>query len=122
MNYERLYTETFNNCIEKHRDKKKRIESLVKKILQNPFHKSHLLKKIKGIDLRGKRRRHLTSNFVVVYTICEECINSNLHQYNNCINCNKKPKKQVIFIAFDCYDDIYSKEYKVKLDKKSTPF
>lgn len=121
MNYKPLYTEAFNNCIEKHKDKKKRIKSLVNKILRDPFYKSCLLIKVKGVDLQGKRRRHLTANFVMVYAICEECIRQNYLQYNNCTNCNGKPKKRVVLIAFAKHDDIY-KKWKSKLVKNSPLF
>lgn len=58
----------------------------------------------------------------MIYAICEECISKNYLQYNNYQNCNGKPKKQVIFIAFGHHKDIYSRKRKIKLDKKSPPF
>ncbi len=122
MEYEGIFTKTFKECLKKHPDKKKRIKVLVDKILTNPFHQSHLLKKLKGVDLRGKRRRHLTGNFVIIYTVCDECIKLNFQQSNNCINCNRQPKKRVIFIAFGTHKDIYAREWLGELDKTSLTF
>jgi len=111
MKYEGYFTKTFKESIEKYPDKKKRIKALIDKILYNPFYRSHRLKKAKGIDLRGKRSRHLTNNFVIIYTVCDECINSNLQKYNQCINCDGQAKKRVIFIAFGTHKDIYTREW-----------
>lgn len=112
--YEALYTKTFQKTLAKHHDKTKRIERCIEKILKNPKHDSHLLKKTKGIDLRGKHRRHLTGNFVIVYMICDECIENGFRDkgYNNCSNCDGTPRRRVIFLAFDKHEDIYSKKWK----------
>lgn len=111
--YKPLYTQTFKECVDKYKDKKKRVERLVSKILEDPTHKSHLLIKKKGIDLRGKRRRHLDSNFVVIYVVCDECIENEFRDkgYNDCAVCTGKPLKRVIFLAFDKHQDIYSREW-----------
>lgn len=112
FSYHPKYTESFKKCVDKHKDKKKRIESLVNRILENPYYKSHLLQKVDNIDLRGKRSRHLTGNFVMVYMICEECIKEAFrNKYNYCQNCAGELIKQVIFLAFDKHQDIYSKEW-----------
>jgi mRNA-degrading endonuclease RelE of RelBE toxin-antitoxin system len=111
--YEPFYTKSFQSCLRKYRDKRERVEKLINRILQNPIQSSHLLTKKKGIDLRGKRSRHLTGNFVVVYIVCEECIESGFYDkgYNNCSICKGEPKKRVVFLAFGKHQDVYSKEW-----------
>ncbi len=112
--YEPKYTPTFNKCVKKYRDKKKQIEKLCRKICEDPFCNSHLLKK-KGVDLQGKRSRHLTGNLVMIFIVCDECIKESFHDkgYNNCSFCKNKALQRVIFVAFDKHESIYSKEWYV---------
>jgi mRNA-degrading endonuclease RelE of RelBE toxin-antitoxin system len=115
VRYEAQYTIPFGECVKKHRGKKKRIKSLVSRILADPRSpNSHLLTKVRNIDLRGKRSRHL-GNFVVVYIVCEECIQSDFRRlgYNKCKDCRRDPK-QVIFLAVGPHDDIYRKEWQAR--------
>jgi len=114
--YEARYTRHFEKCLQKHRDKKKRVKTLVERMLQHPYNQSHLLNKKRGIDLRGKRSRHLGSgNFCILYMICEECINNGFRDkgYNDCPHCTGQPLKMVIFLAFDKHDDIYAREWNI---------
>lgn len=71
--YQPLFGPTFKKCLEKCPHLKERIQSFIRKILGDPYFASHLLKKKGKIDLRGKRSRHLSGNFVAVYLVCEEC-------------------------------------------------
>jgi len=112
--YEGTFTPTFNACIqqcESNPQMKKRLKSVIDRILENPKVQSHLLRKEGGIDLRGKRRRHVSGNYVLVYAICDECINSGHQKFNNCGGCDGVAKNKVIFFAFDKWDKIYSKEW-----------
>jgi len=86
---------------------------VVLRILDHPFHRSHLLEKKGGIDLRGKRSRHVSGNFVIVYVVCEECIQNGFRDkgWNDCAFCSGAPLKRVIFLAFDQHDDIYTREW-----------
>jgi mRNA-degrading endonuclease RelE of RelBE toxin-antitoxin system len=113
--YQPFYTRSFFDCLEKYRHLQDRVLILVERIVQNPkSRQSHLLKKERGIDLRGKRRRHLSGNFVVVYVVCDECIIKGFRakRYNDCFGCEGKPLRRVIFLAFDKWDDIYSREWR----------
>lgn len=117
MRYEELLPRTkhFEQCLAKHKDKAKRIEQCITRILQDPYLRSHLLGLKKGMDLRGKRSRHMNPNFVFVYVICEECIQASFREkgYNNCSFCKEMPLRRVIFLGFGTHQDIYSKEYKM---------
>lgn len=112
--YKPFYTVSFFDCLQNYPELQERVLQLVERICENPKHKSHLLKKKKGVDLQGKRRRHLTGNFVVVYVVCDECITKGFRSrgYNDCLGCEGKPLKRVIFLAFDKWDDIYSREWR----------
>lgn len=112
--YEPRYTPSFFDCLEKYRRLQERVLVLTERIVQAPKAQSHLLKKERGVDLQGKRRRHLSGNFVVVYIICDECINKGFKAkgYNDCLGCEGKPLRRVIFLAFDKWDDIYSREWR----------
>ena len=113
--YEGFFTPTFKECLRSYENNlqlKKRVQSVVDRILENPKFQSHFLDKIRGIDLRGKRRRHVSGNYVLIYTICDECILLKHQVFNNCANiCDETLKKRVIFFAFDKWDDIYSREW-----------
>lgn len=111
--YRPVYAKSFDKCLKKHQDRKKRIEKLVQRVLKDPKLQSYLLTKKGQVDLRGKRRRHLGGNFVIVYMVCDECIDEGFRKagYNNCSFCEDKPAKQVVFLAFSKHDDIYSKQW-----------
>jgi mRNA-degrading endonuclease RelE of RelBE toxin-antitoxin system len=115
--YTGLFTDEFNKLLnKKYRHLKERVKELVDRILEDPYLDSHLLDKKKGIDLRGKRSRHLTGNFVVVYVVCEECVEKGkefrARGFNQCSHCPENPGKQVVFLAFAKHDDIYSRTWK----------
>ncbi len=116
--YRPLYTEVFVECLEKHRGQQDRVLKLVERILEAPkIRQAHFLEFRNGVDLRGKRRRHMSNNYVVIYIVCEECINKGHRTkgYNNCHFCSGKPSNNVIFVAFDKWDDIYKKEWAIAL-------
>ncbi len=116
--YEPLYTEAFFECLEKHRDKQNRVLELVERILEAPkIQQAHFLGFKKGVDLRGKRRRHISNNFVVIYIVCEECLAKGYRAkgYNDCHFCSGNPSNRVIFVAFDKWDDIYAREWAITL-------
>lgn len=112
--YKPYYERSFIECLEVYKDKAERVLVLVERILADPKWQSHLLEERRGVDLRGKRRRHLGHNFVVVYIVCDECITQGFRDkgYNDCAFCTGEPLKQVVFLAFDRYDDIYSREWR----------
>lgn len=114
--YEPFYTQPFLDCLEKHRDKQNQVLILVERILADPRWQSHLLGRKKGIDLRGKRSRHFGRNFVIIYTVCDDCITRGFRDqgYNDCAFCTGDPLKRVIFLAFGQHDDIYSQQWKAK--------
>lgn len=86
--YRPLFTKSFQGCIEQNRRLEKRVHQLVARILKNPYQNSHPLGNKYGKDLRGKRSRPLTQNFVVVFQVIEE-------------------KNQVIFHAFGTHKAVY---------------
>lgn len=116
--YSPLYTEVFVECLEKYREQQNRILELVERILEAPkIPQAHFLQLKHGVDLRGKRRRHMSGNYVVIYIVCEECIakGHRAKGYNNCHFCSGKPSNNVIFVAFDKWDDIYRREWAIEL-------
>ena len=115
--YRPLYTEAFVECLEKHHEHQNRALELVERILENPKSQlSHLLQFKHGVDLRGKRRRHMSGNYVVIYIVCEECIakGHRAKGYNNCHFCSEKQSNWIIFVAFDKWEDIYSRKWAIK--------
>lgn len=116
--YVPLYTEVFFQCLEDHRDKQERILELVERICKAPkIPQAHFLDVKKGVDLRGKRRRHMSSNYVVIYIVCEECITlgHKAKGYNNCYFCTGEKTNHIIFVAFDKWDDIYRRKWNIAL-------
>lgn len=116
--YVPIYTQVFFECLKKHRNKQGRILELVERILEAPkVPQAHFLGFKRGVDLRGKRRRHMSGNFVIVYIVCEECIakGHRAKGYNKCHFCSGKPSNNVIFVAFDKWDDIYRREWAITL-------
>ena len=66
-NHQPYYTQTFIDCLEKHREQQNRALEVVSRICETPLSRlSHLLDLRNGIDLRGKRRRHVSGNFVII--------------------------------------------------------
>ena len=119
-----FYTEVFLECLEKHRDQQIRVLELVERILQAPkIQQAHFLGIKRGVDLRGKRRRHMSNNFVIIYIVCEECLakGHRAKGYNNCHFCTGKPSNRVIFVAFDKWDDIYSRGWEITYPPDFTP-
>jgi len=118
IKYVPLYTEVFFQCLENHRDKQNRILELVERICEAPkIPQAHFLEVKKGVDLRGKRRRHMSNNFVVIYIVCEECIalGHRAKGYNDCHFCSGKKTNHIIFVAFDKWDDIYRRKWGITL-------
>ena len=111
MVYQAHRTDNFERRIEKYSNQKARIEALINRILIDPRHKSHLLNYKYGKDLRGKRSRHLSTNFLIVFMLCDECIEQGFREkgYNNCSFCTGQPEKKVIFLSFGTYDVTYKK-------------
>jgi mRNA-degrading endonuclease YafQ of YafQ-DinJ toxin-antitoxin module len=107
-------TKGFQKCLDRHKDKQKRIEAYITRILSDPYLNSHLLTNVGHTDLRGKRSRHLAPNFVFVYVVCEECVEASFRArgYNACPFCQGLPLKRVIFLGFGTHKDIYSKEWR----------
>jgi len=117
IKYVPFYTEVFFECLEKHRDKQDRVLELVERICEAPkIPQAHFLGVKKGVDLRGKRRRHMSGNYVVIYIVCEECIakGHRAKGYNNCHFCSEKQSNWIIFVAFDKWEDIYSRKWAIK--------
>lgn len=116
--YVPVYTEVFFECLEKHRDKQDRILELVERICEAPkIPQAHFLSVKKSVDLRGKRRRHMSGDFVVIYIVCEECITMDHRAkgYNNCHFCSGESTNHIIFVAFDKWDNIYSRKWTITL-------
>lgn len=114
VEYECYYAKSFCKCLARRNDLKRRAEVVVDRILSDPYHpRSHLLEKKGRIDLRGKRSRHISGNFVIVYRVCEECIQEGFRDkgYNNCSHCTGEPLKAVIFLGFDKHDVIYARQW-----------
>jgi len=111
MVYRPFFTDHFKRDIEKYPDQKAKVEAVVSRILTSPQHRSHLLKYKYGKDLRGKRSRHLSTNFLIIFILCDECIENGFREkgYNNCSFCTGQPEKRVIFLSFGTYDVTYKK-------------
>lgn len=113
-NYETLYWETFEDCLKKYKNLTQRVETITKRIAEDPLSsQSHLLGYKKGVDLRGKRSRHFASRFCIIYMVCDECIEKGFKErkFNNCYFCTNEPLKRVIFIGFGLHDDVYSRHW-----------
>lgn len=111
MVYVSYRTKSFKKGIEKYAHHKARIEKLINRILVNPKNNSHLLQQKYRKDLRGKRSRHLSTNFLIVFMACDECIEEGFREkgYNNCSFCTGQPEKRIIFLSFCTYDATYKK-------------
>ena len=111
MAYESYFTKNFEKNTERYPDQKLRVEALINRILDDPQHESHLLQYKYGKDLRGKRSRHLSKNFLIVFIPCDECIEKGFWDkgYNNCSFCTGQAEKQVVFFSFGTYDVTYRK-------------
>ena len=73
-----------------------------------------MLRRGKRADLRGKRARHLTPNFVVLYAVCEECVQAGFLQkgWNDCGRiCDGKPHRRVVFLGFGKHDVAYGRDW-----------
>lgn len=112
MVYQPYLTENFKRDIEKYPDQKARIEALINRILIDPQHKSHLLQQKFRKDLRGKRARHVSKNFLIVFIPCDECIKEGFREkgYNNCSFCTGQPEERIVFFSFGTYDVTYKKK------------
>lgn len=116
--YVPVYTEVFFECLEKHCDKQDRILELVERICEAPkIPQAHFLTVKKGVDLSGKRRRHMSGGFVIIYIVCEECIalGHRAMGYNNCHFCSGESTNRIIFVAFGRWDDIYRRKWAITL-------
>lgn len=107
--YQDKYTETFQSCISQYPNLKKRQKNAIRLIVEKPYYRSHLLTKIRNIDLRGRRSRHFGS-FIVIFVICEECKKNNFEEIIGCPKC-LNDSTIIIFIAFGPHDDIYRREW-----------
>lgn len=73
---------------------KKRVESKIKDMLNDPYHNS---KELVG-QFKGKRTIYVgKAGYRIVYVICEECRIKSYQRFNQCIDCNKKEKEAIIF-------------------------
>jgi len=110
--YQPFYTQTFLDCLDNHREQQERTLELVSRIVENPTVQSHFLDYKGGVDLRGKRRRHMSGNFVIIYIVCEECFKMHHRgKFNNCACCTGELTDWIIFLAFGKWDDIYTHNY-----------
>lgn len=104
---------SFERCVKRYKGQRKPIEGVVQKVLRDPFHLSHRLRKRRKIDLRGKRSRHFSDSFVVVFSACDECIEKGDREkgWNDCWFCEGEALKRVIFWGVGKHDDVYRREY-----------
>lgn len=111
MTYQPFLTDNFKRDIEKYPDQRARVDALIRRILVNPQDRSHLLQYKYRKNLRGKRSRHLSTNFLIVFIACDECIENGFREkgWNNCRLCSGKSEKKVVFLSFGKYDVTYKK-------------
>ena len=109
--YEAVFLPTFRACLKDHPDLKQRVRWFVERLQVDPYTTghSHTLTSKKGIDLRGKRGAHVSGNFVVVFMVCEECINRGFRAagYNQCEPCPEAPVKRMLLLAFGPHKEAY---------------
>ncbi len=109
--YQVVARESFRRCLRHHPDQKNRVRNFIDRLQTAPYHsgKSHLLTTRHGIDLRGKRGAHVSRNFVIIFMICEECINRSFREkgYNQCDPCPQTPEKRLILLAFGPHKEAY---------------
>lgn len=114
--YKPYYSDVFIGCLEAYHQYTDQALELVERICNSPTTNSHFLKKKKRVDLRGKRRRHMSGNYVVIYIVCEECVRMSHRAkgYNNCSFCeDAPPSDRIIFCGFGKWDSIYSCQWEV---------
>lgn len=117
--YEVYFTETFHKCLRRHPDRKKALETAIRRLANDPYHAldSHRLQSKHGVNLTGKRSCHLFhGKFVLLFMICEECVAKGFAgTFNLCSSppCTGKPDRRIICVAFDTHDAAYSKTWGV---------
>ena len=110
--YKALYLETFSECLKKYKSLEGRVETIAKRVVEEPLSpQSHLLSYKKGVDLRGKRSRHFATRFCIIYVVCDECISKGFREFNGCSFCTGEPERRVIFLGFGLHDDVYSRHW-----------
>jgi mRNA-degrading endonuclease YafQ of YafQ-DinJ toxin-antitoxin module len=109
--YEAVFVPTFAACMRDHPDQRERLQKLVQRLQSDPYQAagSHALTAKERTDLRGKRGAHLSRNFVVIFMVCEECVNRGHRAkgYNQCEPCPEAPLKRIIFLAFGPHKKAY---------------
>jgi hypothetical protein len=109
--YEAVFLPRFWECVARYPDLRPRVEKFVRRLLADPYQagSSHALTVKGGQDRRGKRGAHLSRNFVLVFMVCEECMNRGYRAkgYNRCDPCPEQPLRRVIFLAFGTHKEAY---------------
>jgi hypothetical protein len=109
--YRVVARDSFRRCLRRYPDQRDRVRKFIDRLQADPYYsgRSHLLTIRDGIDLRGKRGAHVSRNLVVVFMICEECINRSFRAkgYNQCDPCPETPDKRVILLGFGAHKVAY---------------
>lgn len=116
--YHAVVSAEFQRAAGNHKELLKRLEALRDRICQAPYApQSELLGRGKKVDLRGKRSWHMTGNFVVIYAVCEECVQQGFLQkrWNSCAGiCDAEPQKRVVFLGFGKHDLAYGRDWQFR--------
>jgi len=113
--YEAVFLPSFLRCVKRHPDQQTRVRDFVRRLQADPYQagESHPLAVRGGVDLRGKRGAHISRNFVVIFMVCEECINRSFRAkgLNRCEPCPERPEKRLVLIAFGPHQVAYGHEW-----------
>lgn len=114
--YQVAARDSFRRCLRQYPDQKDRVRKFMNRLQTDPYHpgKSHLLTNRQGIDLRGKRGAHVSRNFVIIFMVCEECINRSFREkgFNRCDPCPETPEKRLILLGFGPHKVAYGQAWR----------
>ena len=119
MDYIPLFHPTIKDKLKKYPHLKNRFQNKVDYIIRSPL---TIGEKLRG-NYTGLRSIPLTGNFILIFLVCEECIqlghNSTL---NNCLQHSEIPQNTVIFLTFSPHDIAYRETYSLRLGLQSNTF
>ena len=103
--YQAFYEDQFVRNLTRYSSLRKRIQKRVGQILDDPYDRTEYLGKAAGgLDLRGCRSARISSNFRVIFVVCEECRNVGECLY--CF-CEDRADETVIFLTVGPHDRAY---------------
>lgn len=111
-------TDRFVSCMTKYPNQRAPVKRFIdSELARCPYttDESHLLGIKNGIDLSGKRSVHFAGKYVLLFAICEECVQSGYTEANACPPriCAGEAREHIILIAFGEHDYVYERTWEV---------